>query len=111
MMVQRVLAAQSISHARGGTLLAGYLKVLPLFMIIIPGMISRALYPNTVACNQPSICQSVCQSQRSCTNLAYPTLVLNILPPGFKGVMLAVMLAALISLYFSKYKKCNTVTL
>ncbi|CAF4447543.1 unnamed protein product, partial [Adineta steineri] len=53
MMVQRVLAAKTISHARGGTLLAGYLKILPLFMIIIPGMISRALYPDTVACNQP----------------------------------------------------------
>jgi len=54
MMVKRVLAAQNISHARAGTLLAGYLKILPLFMIIIPGMISRALYPNLVACNQGS---------------------------------------------------------
>ena len=68
MMVQRVLAARTISHARGGTLLAGYLKVLPLFMIIIPGMISRTLYPDVVACNQPSICESICHSKRSCTN-------------------------------------------
>ncbi|CAF4690331.1 unnamed protein product, partial [Rotaria magnacalcarata] len=43
MMAQRVLAARNISHARGGTLLAGYFKILPFFMIIIPGMISRAL--------------------------------------------------------------------
>ncbi|CAF1327501.1 unnamed protein product [Rotaria sordida] len=109
MMVQRVLAAQTISHARGGTLLAGYLKILPLFMIIIPGMISRALYPNTVACNQPSVCESICHSKRSCTNIAYPTLILKILPNGFKGIMLAVMLAALISGLTSIFNSASTI--
>jgi uncharacterized sodium:solute symporter family permease YidK len=38
-MVQRTLAAKSLSHAQGGTLFAGYLKILPLFMMIMPGMI------------------------------------------------------------------------
>ncbi len=109
MMVQRVLAARTISHARGGTLLAGYLKILPLFMIIIPGMISRTLYPNTVACNQPSTCQSICHSKRSCTNIAYPTLILKILPNGFKGVMLAVMLAALVSGLTSIFNSASTI--
>ncbi|CAF3775401.1 unnamed protein product [Adineta steineri] len=109
MMVQRVLAAKTISHARGGTLLAGYLKILPLFMIIIPGMISRALYPDTVACNQPSVCESICHSKRSCTNIAYPTLILKILPTGFKGIMLAVMLAALISGLTSIFNSASTI--
>jgi sodium/myo-inositol cotransporter 3 len=109
LMAQRVLAAKSISHARGGTLLAGYLKMLPLFMIIIPGMISRALYPNIVACNQPSTCQSICNSKRSCTNIAYPTLILHILPHGFKGIMLAVMLAALISGLTSIFNSASTI--
>lgn len=109
MMVQRVLAARTISHARGGTLLAGYLKILPLFMIIIPGMISRTLYPDVVACNQPSICESICHSKRSCTNIAYPTLILKILPNGFKGVMLAVMLAALISGLTSIFNSASTI--
>jgi uncharacterized sodium:solute symporter family permease YidK len=45
MMVQRALSAKSLSHAQGGTLLAGYIKILPLFMMVMPGMISRALYP------------------------------------------------------------------
>ena len=109
MMVQRVLAARSISHARGGTLMAGYLKILPLFMIIIPGMISRTLYPNVVACNQPSTCESICHSKRSCTNIAYPTLILKILPNGLKGVMLAVMLAALISGLTSIFNSASTI--
>jgi sodium/myo-inositol cotransporter 3 len=109
MMVQRVLAAKSVSHARGGTLLAGYLKILPLFMIVIPGMISRVLYPNIVACNQPSTCELICNSKRSCTNIAYPTLILHILPQGFKGIMLAVMLAALISGLTSIFNSASTI--
>jgi len=44
MMVQRTLAARSISHAQGGTLFAGYLKLLPIFLLVIPGMISRVLF-------------------------------------------------------------------
>jgi sodium/myo-inositol cotransporter 3 len=43
-IVQRTLAAKNIAHARGGTIVAGYLKILPLFLIIIPGMISRVLF-------------------------------------------------------------------
>ena len=44
MIVQRTLAARSISHAQGGTLFAGYLKLLPIFLLVIPGMISRVLF-------------------------------------------------------------------
>ena len=109
MMVQRVLAARSLSHARAGTLLAGYLKVLPLFMIIIPGMISRVLYPEIVGCNQPSVCEAICHSQRSCTNIAYPTLILKLLPNGFKGIMIAVMLAALVSGLTSIFNSASTI--
>ena len=44
-IVQRALAAKSLSHAQGGCLLAGYIKVLPLFTLVMPGMISRVLSP------------------------------------------------------------------
>ena len=47
-MVQRCLAARNISHAKGGTLLGGFLKLLPLYIMIVPGMISRILYPGMV---------------------------------------------------------------
>lgn len=59
MMVQRTLAAKSLSHAQGGTLLAGYIKILPLFMMVIPGMISRALYKDSIACADPDVCFKV----------------------------------------------------
>lgn len=44
-IVQRSLAARSLSHAKGGSILAGLLKILPLFLLIFPGMISRILFP------------------------------------------------------------------
>ena len=45
MIVQRALAAKSLSHAQGATLMAGFIKVLPLFIMVIPGMMSRVKYP------------------------------------------------------------------
>ncbi|KAF8565729.1 hypothetical protein P879_09913 [Paragonimus westermani] len=72
MMVQRVLAAKSLSHAQGGTLMAGVIKQLPLFIMVMPGMISRVLYA------------------------------------GLRGLMLAVMLAALISDLTSIFNSAST---
>ncbi|CAG2112098.1 unnamed protein product, partial [Medioppia subpectinata] len=71
MMVQRLLAAKSLSHAQGGTLFAGFLKIFPLFLIIIPGMISRVLYTEEVACVDPNKCMQYCNSPVSCYNTAY----------------------------------------
>jgi len=44
-IVQRALAAKNITHAKAGTLLAAVLKLLPLFLLVMPGMIARVLYP------------------------------------------------------------------
>ncbi|XP_074641116.1 sodium/mannose cotransporter SLC5A10-like [Tubulanus polymorphus] len=108
MMVQRALAAKSLSHAQGGCLLCGYLKMLPLFIIIMPGMISRVLYPNEVACSDPQTCYEVCQSTSGCSNIAYPKLVLGIMPQGLRGIMMAVMLAALMSDLTSIFNSAST---
>ena len=43
--VQRSLSAKNLSHAKGGILLAAYLKILPWFFFLVPGMVSRVLYP------------------------------------------------------------------
>ena len=96
-MVQKVLAARSLSDAQGGTLLTGWIKILPIFLIVVPGMISRVLYPDTVGCVDPAVCEKFCNNPVSCSNTAYPALVLGILPEGLRGVMIAVMLAALVS--------------
>jgi len=44
-IVQRSLSAKNISHVKGASILAAYLKMLPFIFIVLPGMISRALYP------------------------------------------------------------------
>ena len=108
MTVQRTLTSKSLSHAQGGTLFAGYLKILPLFMMVIPGMISRTLYPEIVACADPDICESYCDSRTGCSNVAYPLLIMNILPDGLKGLLLAVMLAALMSDLTSIFNSSST---
>lgn len=44
-IVQRSLSAKNMSHVKGASILAAYLKMLPFIFIVLPGMISRALYP------------------------------------------------------------------
>ncbi|GAB1288744.1 Sodium/glucose cotransporter 4 [Apodemus speciosus] len=83
-IVQRSLAAKSLSHAKGGSVLGGYLKILPMFFIVMPGMISRALYPDEVACVDPDICQRVCGARVGCSNIAYPKLVMALMPVGIR---------------------------
>lgn len=108
MMIQRALAAKSLSHAKGATVFASYVKILPFFIIILPGMISRALFPDDVACVLPEECLRACGSRISCYNSAYPRLVVGIMPAGLKGVMLAVMLAALMSDLTSIFNSAST---
>ncbi|CAH8523392.1 unnamed protein product [Schistosoma bovis] len=108
MMVQRVLAAKSLSHAQGATLMAGLIKQLPLFLIVIPGMISRILFPDVIGCKPGPDCYRICGQKSGCSNLAYPKLVINIMPSGLRGLMLAVMLAALISDLTSIFNSAST---
>jgi SSS family solute:Na+ symporter len=92
-IVQRVLAAKGVSDARRGTVFAGFLKILPVFIFIVPGMIAAALYQDVRA---------------GAADTAYPTLVTRLLPAGFKGLVLAGMLAALMSSLAAAYNSCST---
>lgn len=108
-IVQRVLAAKNIAHAKGSTLMAGVLKILPMFIIVIPGMISRILFPDELACIGPEHCMAVCGSQAGCSNIAYPRLVMNVMPVGLRGLMMAVMIAALMSDLDSIFNSASTI--
>ncbi|XP_044054929.1 sodium/glucose cotransporter 4 isoform X3 [Siniperca chuatsi] len=107
-IVQRSLSAKSLSHAKAGSVLGGYLKLLPMFFIVMPGMISRALFPDEVGCVAPAVCQSVCGASVGCSNIAYPKLVVELMPVGLRGLMLAVMLAALMSSLTSIFNSSST---
>jgi SSS family solute:Na+ symporter len=91
-IVQRVLAAKNIKEARTGTIFAGYLKILPVFIFVLPGIVAMALFAD-VSGNPDS---------------AYPTLVTRLLPDGIKGLVLAGMLAALMSSLASAFNACST---
>ncbi|XP_068886424.1 sodium/mannose cotransporter SLC5A10 isoform X2 [Aphelocoma coerulescens] len=107
-IVQRSLSAKNLSHAKAGSILASYLKMLPLFLIIMPGMISRVLYPDTVACVDPDECARVCGAAVGCSNIAYPKLVVELMPSGLRGLMIAVMMAALVSSLTSIFNSSST---
>ncbi|XP_053069892.1 sodium/glucose cotransporter 4 isoform X1 [Acinonyx jubatus] len=107
-IVQRSLSAKNLSHAKGGSVLGGYLKILPMFFIVMPGMISRALYPDEVGCVDPDICQSICGARVGCSNIAYPKLVVALMPVGLRGLMIAVILAALMSSLTSIFNSSST---
>ena len=92
-IVQRVLAAKGERDARRGTIFAGYLKILPVFIFVLPGMIGAALYADV---------------QAGSSDAAYPALVTRLLPAGFKGLVLAGMLAALMSSLASAFNSCST---
>uniref|UniRef100_A0A4W5JNH9 Sodium/myo-inositol cotransporter n=1 Tax=Hucho hucho TaxID=62062 RepID=A0A4W5JNH9_9TELE len=108
-IVQRVLAAKNIAHAKGSTLMAGFLKVLPMFIIVIPGMISRILFADEIACIGPEHCLAVCGSKAGCSNIAYPRLVMSVMPMGLRGLMMAVMIAALMSDLDSIFNSASTI--
>uniref|UniRef100_W5MF57 Sodium/mannose cotransporter SLC5A10 n=1 Tax=Lepisosteus oculatus TaxID=7918 RepID=W5MF57_LEPOC len=107
-IVQRSLSAKNLSHAKGGSILASYLKMLPMIFIILPGMISRALYPDSVGCVDPEECVKVCGAEVGCSNIAFPKLVIELMPSGLRGLMIAVMMAALMSSLTSIFNSSST---
>ncbi|XP_064112961.1 sodium/mannose cotransporter SLC5A10-like [Macrobrachium nipponense] len=108
-IVQRTLASKNMSHAKAGCILASYLKFLPLWLLVFPGMAARVLFPETVGCSAPDVCKSICNKASGCSDIAYVELVLNLLPTGLSGLMLAVMMAALMSSLTSIFNSASTI--
>ncbi|EUB55978.1 Sodium/glucose cotransporter [Echinococcus granulosus] len=108
-IVQRTLAAKSLSHAKGGIILASVIKILPLWLMVVPGMIARVLFADTVTCGSAPLCSHICGKAVGCSDIAYPSLVLNVLPSGARGLMLAVMMASLVSSLTSIFNSASTI--
>uniref|UniRef100_A0A8D2PZ74 Sodium/glucose cotransporter 1 n=1 Tax=Varanus komodoensis TaxID=61221 RepID=A0A8D2PZ74_VARKO len=107
-IVQRCLSGKNMSHVKAGCILCGYLKLLPMFLMVMPGMISRVLYTDDVACVLPEECMRACGTPVGCSNIAYPTLVVRLMPDGLRGLMLSVMLASLMSSLTSIFNSAST---
>lgn len=92
-IVQRVLSARDEGHAKAGTIFAGFLKILPVFMLVLPGIVAYALFPEQMAAKPDA---------------AYPTLVLNLLPVGLVGLVMAALLAAVMGAMSSVFNSAST---
>jgi solute:Na+ symporter, SSS family len=98
-IVQRVLSARDEGHAKAGTIFAGFLKVLPVFLLVLPGLIACALYPQLF---------TVVDGKVTNGDIAFPTLVINLLPVGLVGLVIAALLAALMGAMSSVFNSAST---
>jgi len=97
-IVQRALGAPDERQARRGSIFAGFLKLLPVFLFIIPGMICFALAKSgQVQAIQQTLLDGQGQPIRDQCQKAFPLLVATVLPAGIRGIVVAGLLAALMS--------------
>lgn len=97
-IVQRALGAPNETEARRGTIAAAFLKLLPVFIFIIPGIITFALAKSgEMAAIQNEILNQQGEIITENAQAAFPLLVAHILPVGIRGIVVAGLLAALMS--------------
>jgi len=88
---QRVLGARDIQQARWGVIFAGFLKIIPLFIMVLPGAMAISLYPDIA--NGDAV---------------FPTLVTKVLPVGLIGLVLAGVISAIMSSVDSALNSSST---
>jgi len=107
-IVQRALGAPTEREARRGTICAAFLKLLPVFIFIIPGMICMAL---TLTGKVPEFRQLLDASGKAnadACQAAFPLMVAHVLPVGLRGVVVAGLLAALMSSLAGTFNASST---
>ncbi|MDR0544769.1 MAG: sodium:solute symporter [Odoribacteraceae bacterium] len=91
-IVQRVLSGKDERQARRGSIFGAYLKLLPVFLFLIPGMIAYALHQKAGGNFLPELAAGGVNA-----DAAFPVLVAKLLPAGVKGLVVCGILAALMS--------------
>ena len=94
-IVQRVLSARNVDEARRGAIFGGFLKVLPLFIFVVPGVIAYVLAQRG-------------EIVLGASDQALPVLIGTLLPAGLKGLVVAGLLAALMSSLAAVFNSCST---
>ena len=92
-IVQKTLSARNLDQARAGTNLTAALKILPVFIFVLPGLIAHALWPAEVEASP---------------DLAYPMMLTRLLPSGLSGLVMAALLAAIISSLSAVFNSIST---
>jgi solute:Na+ symporter, SSS family len=94
-IVQRVLAAKNIKEGRRGTIFGGFLKLLPVFLFLIPGVVALAL-------------KNKGELSWDTPDQAFAALLMNKMPSGLRGLVAAGLMAALMSSLASVFNSCST---
>jgi SSS family solute:Na+ symporter len=93
-IVQRVLAAKNEGHAKTGCIMAAFIKISVMFVFVMPGCVAGQLFPAEIAKD---------------SNIAFPLLVRELMPPVLKGIMVAAMLAAAMSSLAGVFSSASTI--
>lgn len=94
-IVQRVLTAKNITEARRGAIFGAFLKLMPVFLFLIPGVVALVLnLRGELAYDTP--------------DQAFPALMMQVLPSGLRGLVAAGLMAALMSSLASVFNSCST---
>ncbi len=96
-MVQRTLAAKDLNQGRWGALFAGLLKLPIIFIMVLPGIFGRLLYP---AADYPALAAN--------SDLIFPTLMFDLLPVGIRGLIISALVAAIMSSVDSTLNSAST---
>ena len=109
-MVQRVLSAKDLNHGRWGALFAGFLKLPVFFIMVVPGILAILLYSDLDLSGINYFLPSgeVCADLSQCPNLTYPVLLFNLLPTGLLGLVVAGLLAAMMSSISATFNSAST---
>jgi SSS family solute:Na+ symporter len=92
-IVQKTLSARNLNQARAGANFTAALKILPVFIFVLPGLIARSLWPVEVEASP---------------DIAYPMMLTRLLPSGFSGLIMAAVLAAIISSLSAVFNSIST---
>jgi len=106
--VQRVLGAKSLKDGQNGALFAGFLKITPVFLMVLPGVVGYVLWknhaftiPNVTDVNSPDY-------NTADFNKMLPSLIKHLIPVGLRGLLAASMAAALMSCMAAALNSCAT---
>lgn len=108
-IVQRALGAENETQARRGSLFAAFLKLLPVFIFIIPGMIAYALAKQGQTPGLEALVDTEGGVVRDQAQAAFPLLVNSVLPAGVRGIVVAGLLSALMSSLAGVFNACSTI--
>ena len=107
-IVQRCLAGKNLTNARRGAIWGAFLKLAPVFLFLVPGMLGFALHHNHVLIGGSPFAIPLKPDGSLNGDTVFPTLVQTLLPAGFRGLVVAGMIAALMSSLASLFNSVST---